>query len=214
MNRCKESWSDVSGIESGLKDILNAQLLLTKEAARLGGGVARAMMDGLGGAKLCSLRPKRSCCHIPEPCWMPKSLGEVRCKLRAGDSGEICLSITNLDYRSHQYSVQAAGKDAGLVDISQAQFQLGPKERVCVAVTMKVPLVAEQDDQPCCCDQMDVLIWVNGCRNHYLRWVVQTTDRAKCCRHQVCVNDSVDYELHWYDHFFIKRQCIAPATIR
>jgi hypothetical protein len=209
MNRCKEPSSDYSAIENGIKDVLKAQMLLAREAVKFGGGMARWMADGLS---LPALSPGGSCCEIPEPCWMPSALGEVQCQLRPGDRGEICLSVTNGDYTGHPYSVVATGKDAHLVNVKNPQFQLGPKERACVVVTLDVPKDGVPKDQPCCCEDIDVVIWVRGCRNFYLRWVVQVRDKGKCYCHEIKVIDQPDYVLHWYDHFYINRRCMAPAA--
>ena len=68
------------GIENGLKSLLNAQLLLGKELIKLAGG-ASGMLDALRGIKL----PKgHSCCEVPEPCWMPLSLGEIQHRVADG----------------------------------------------------------------------------------------------------------------------------------
>jgi hypothetical protein len=96
VKKCDETArTDYSGIEDSLKDVINAQILLGKEVLKLLGGAA----DGLRGISLPSLPKMKSCCDVPEPCWMPVALGEVECKLRPGDSGQVCLAITNHDSR-------------------------------------------------------------------------------------------------------------------
>src|SRR5215469_14029344 len=53
-------------------------------------------IDRLSDLRLPSWRPG-SCCDIPEPCWMPRSLGQFRCRLCAGSTGSLQLAITNED---------------------------------------------------------------------------------------------------------------------
>lgn len=216
MKRCNEPKqtcdTDFSGIENSLKDLIHAQLLIGKEVAKLAGGVARVAVDGLRNVNLPGMPKMKSCCDIPEPCWMPVSSGEVHCTLRPGDQGEICFVIANLDFRAHQYTVQAVGKDAGLIGMNRTQFQLGPKERICVTATLTVPKEDRQKDQNCCCENIEAIIWVRGCRDHYVRWTVDVADKGKCCCHEIQVNDSADYVLHWYDHFYVSRPCFGPMT--
>jgi hypothetical protein len=208
MTRCKDQDVDLSGIEDSLKGVIHAQLLIGKELLKLVSGVVGVAAGGAKGLGLPSL-PR--CCDIPDPCWMPQSLGEVKCTLAPGGTGEICLVITNEDFVAHPYAVVAAGADAGLVTATPANLKLGPKERGCVVVKLKMPNERPKRDD-CCCDEVEVVIWVRGCRNHYLRWVVEWSDCSQPCCDTIYVNDTPDYVLHWYDHFYLPRQCFGPAT--
>jgi hypothetical protein len=207
MNRCKDQNTDLSGIEDSLKGVIHAQILLGKEFLNLASG-AFGLVSNLPLPKL------RGCCDIPEPCWMPQSAGEVRCTLAPGDTGEICLVITNEDFAAHPYTVAVGGKDAGLVTVTPANLKLGPKERGCATVKLAMPKERPQRDGCCCCEDIEVVVWVRGCRNHYLRWIVAWGDCAGRCCETVRVDDTPDYVLHWYDHFFIPRQCFGPLTQR
>ena len=131
-----------------------------------------------------------------------------------GDTGEVCLEIVNEDFRPHQYEVKAAGPDAQHAQIQQndRSFTLGPKERRTVSVRVVVPQPDGRDpdrQRSCCeCDDLDLLIWVRGCAEHYLRWkICRDTKKSKPCCHCVAVVDAPDYELHWYDHFHVLRPC-------
>ena len=191
------------GIENGLKSLLNAQLLLGKELLKLAGSATGAL-DTLRGIKL----PKgHSCCEVPEPCWMPRSLGEIECTLRPGDQGTLCLVLTNGDFRPHPYQFAATGKSAAAVSFSTPSVTLGPKERIAVTATFTVPKDSRVED--CRCVDHEALIWVRGCRNHYLRWTVDEAACAKPCCHEIEVNDDPDYVLHWYDHFYMPRPCFG-----
>lgn len=208
-SKCKPEM-DTSGIDSALGELIAAQLGLGRELLKavVTGGAVLA-----DGAKGLSLPKGSSCCDIPEPCWMPRSLGEITCTLASGQEGEVCLDIVNNDFRPHNYEIKPAGPDAGTVQVDQKDraFILGPKERRTVSVRVTVPKVDHDQDrrESCCeCDDLDLLIWVRGCAEHYLRWVICRDEKAKkpCC-HCVAVNDTPDYELHWYDHFHVMRPC-------
>jgi hypothetical protein len=210
MSKCKPGM-DMSGFDSALGNLVSAQIGLGKELLKALTAGSGMLMDS---AKNMSLPKGSSCCDIPEPCWMPKSLGEVCCTLKRGDAGEVCLTITNEDFRAHPYTIEAAGEDGKLAVISKNDFKLGSKERTTVSIKVKVP---EKDDnhdnddgreKSCCeCDDLDILIRVRGCNNFYLRWTICIAEKSKECCHSVCVNDMPDYELHWYDHFHIFRPC-------
>ena len=64
------------------------------------------------------------------------------------------------------------GKDAGLVTVTPANLKLESKERGCAIVKLAMPKERPQRDDCCCCEDIEVVIWVRGCRNHYLRWIV------------------------------------------
>ena len=205
MKDCKpcDDGPDFQGIENGLKSLLHAQLLLGKELLKLAGGATGA----LGALKGIRMPKMHNCCEVPEPCWMPISLGEICCTLRPGDSGTVCLVVTNGDFRSHDYQFVATGKSASAVSFSSASATLGPKERIAVTATFTVPKDNRTED--CRCIDHEALIWVRGCRNHYLRWTVNEAASAKPCCREVAVNDDPDYVLHWYDHFYMPRPCFG-----
>lgn len=216
MTRCRPDM-DMSGVDSALGDLVAAQLGLGKELLKVLATGSGLLMDGAKGLRL----PRGSgCCDIPEPCWMPKSLGEVRCTLGPGDEGEVCLTVLNDDFRPRDYSIVPVGKDANAVDIAgtDRKFGLGPKERRTVSVRVRVPEPSDRDDdrrESCCsCDDVDLLIWVIGCSNHYLRWVIcRDSKKSRECCHSVNVVDAPDYELHWYDHFHVMRPCMDPLQM-
>lgn len=207
MKDCKSD-SGTQGIEDGVKSLLHAQLLLTKELARLLGNAGGAALDSIGGMRL----PKGGCsCDIPPPCWMPLPLGEKRCRLAPGDKGTVCLVVTNGDFRPHTYQFAATGKSAANVSFSTAAASLGPQERVAVTATFTVPRDHKPTDD-CRCLDHDLLLWVRGCRNHYLRWTLDEVAQGQPCCHEVTVNDEPDYVQHWYDHFYVARPCFGELV--
>lgn len=212
MKDCKVDGNN--GIEDGIKSLLHAQLLLGKEVLRLLGEAGGAALDMAGGMKW----PKGGCsCEIPEPCWMPLPLGEIRCQLAPGDKGTVCLVLSNGDFRPHSYQFAATGKSAAHVSFSTAAANLGPKERIAVTATFTVPKDGQRSED-CRCIDHETLLWVRGCRNHYLRWSIDEVACSRPCCHEVPVADDPDYVLHWYDHFYAPRPCLgiaqpAPGTV-
>jgi hypothetical protein len=188
--------SDFSGIEKSFKDLIGAQLTLGKELLRLIGEGSQGALGALSGMNLPKLG---ACCgDVPEPCWMPLALGEVACRLAPGTTGIVRLIVTNQDYKPHDTVVQAAGKDAAQVAFAPGQAVLGPKERLIFTATFTAP------QQP---GTYEVLLWVRGCRDHYLRWTVTVGDKADACCFEVTVDDTPDYIVHWYDHFYCEKPC-------
>jgi hypothetical protein len=55
--------------------------------------------------------------------------------------------------------------------------------------------------------EYEVLLWVRGCQNHYLRWTLKVANRGASCCHEVEVEDCPDLIHHWYDHFYCERPC-------
>jgi hypothetical protein len=208
MKDCKpcDDGNGYDGIENGLKSLLNAQLLLGKEVLKLAGSATGAL-GALRGMKMPRMH---GCCDMPEPCWMPLSLGEVKCTLKPGDSGTLCLVVTNGDFRPHDVQFAATGKSASAVSFSTTSATLGPKERIAVTATFTVP--KEQRTEDCRCIDHEALVWVRGCRNHYLRWTIDESACAKPCCEEIMVNDDPDYVLHWYDHFYLARPCFGPLA--
>ncbi|HUN43488.1 MAG TPA: hypothetical protein VMU81_24600 [Acetobacteraceae bacterium] len=143
----------------------------------------------------------RSCCDIPPPCWMPRSAGEATCRLAAGDKGELRLLITNGDHVSHTYQLQAEGSGAADVTFSASAFTLAAKQRQLVTATFTMPAGSPPGNE------YDLVIWVRGCRDHYLRWTLHLAAKSYRCCYEACIDDAPDYIVHWYDHFYCQRPC-------
>jgi hypothetical protein len=207
MSRCKESM-DLGGVDDALGKLLAAQLALGKEALKLLGTGYRNAYKTVS----CMELPKgSSCCDKPEPCWMPKQAAEICCELAVGDKGEICILISNDDFRKHTYDISAAGEHGGLVSLSATHFELGPKERRMVSASFTLPRRDENPNKNSCCQLNDyeVVLWVKGCQQHYISWYINAAEKTKDCCHEVCVSDSGYYDLNWYDHFHVLRPCIS-----
>lgn len=138
-------------------------------------------------------------CHVPEPCWMPRKLGECRSHVRACDRACVRIVVTNCDRVKRTVRVRVEG-DAGAAP-TPATLELGPMERGTVEVCRKVPEGTEAGTT------FENLVWVEGCRDHVLRWTVGVETAGLDSCHEVRVDDCPDYRHHWYDHFYCVRGC-------
>jgi hypothetical protein len=199
MKHCSDGSSDFTGIEQAVKGLVAAQVSLGKELFKIASSVAGDALSAVGGLKL----PKgSSCCDIPEPCWMPISHGPAKCALREGGSGEIWLSIVNEDFQPHSYAIAVKGADAGLVKVSTNTLTLGPKESGEVQAIFAMPASASKA-------HYEVVLWVVGCRAHYVRWEIDRNGKNDRCCQDVSISDQPDYVVHWYDHFYCARPCMG-----
>jgi hypothetical protein len=194
--------TDFGPVKELVKDLVKAQLSLGRELARLAGDSAEVVLGGLGPLRMPKMK---SCCDVPDPCWMPRAIGEVKLQLLADGTGEIHFTVTNGDYRSRTFTAKAAGQDAGLVQLSPATATLGPKERGTFTAKITAPAAA---------GTYDALIWILGCRDHYLRVSVTVGSTQKTACYKVTVDDDPDYVVHWYDHFYCKKPCLGSSATR
>lgn len=183
------SGNSVQGLADAISNLLDAQ-------AQLGNEVLATMTSA----------EQQNCCDIPEPCWMPQSAGEVVSHVCPGSTATLKIEITNCDRTGRVITVSAAGSAAGSVSIQPTSLALGPKERGTVTATLKVPPDATDGQE------FDALIWVRGCKEHYLRWTVSVGSQGGACCHEVGIDDCPDYIHHWYDHFYCPRPCPNPRT--
>jgi len=199
MKACRQdNNNDFSELKKPFKDLIAAQVSLGKALANVLTAGADTAFDTLRRMDL-NLPKSKSCCDVPEPCWMAKSLGEAKCQLAPDASGEIRFIVANEDYKARDFIVQASGPHASLVSITDLSFVLGPKERKTVTARFVMPSEGPQD--------YDLLLWVKGCSDHYLRWVITRTQETQACCYEVDVNDQPDYVVHWYDHFYCMKPC-------
>jgi hypothetical protein len=191
----------VGSMSETMREQMDLTGRIVDDVAEISGQFVRTFLSELAGPKT------PTCCDIPEPCWMPADLGEIHCELCPGGRGTLTIRVTNTDFRQRKFEVVSAGPDAGRVRIAPASFNLGPKERRTVQATFDAKL-----DEGVDCAELEALIWVFGCRNHYLRWTIEVGKRESACCHAIEVRDQPDYEHHWYDHFYCFRQCYGPHT--
>jgi hypothetical protein len=53
----------------------------------------------------------------------------------------------------------------------------------------------------------DLVLFVRGCRNYYLRWIITVADCGVDTCNEIEVDDCPDMIHHWYDHFYCPRHC-------
>ncbi len=146
------------------------------------------------------------CCQIPPPCWMPELAGEVTSFVCAGGTATVQLDVRNCGATPRTITLDASpAKEAGSVTFSPTQLSLGPMERGFASASVVLPADAPGG-------RADVLLWVRGCKVHYVRWTIKLTSRGGTCCHEVDIEDCPDYLHHWYDHFYCERPCPTDRT--
>lgn len=143
---------------------------------------------------------RRSSCDIPPPCWLPRSLGEVRSVTCAGGTARLRIRVTNCQPRVGQVQLSVSPADS-LVEIDPESALLEPMERGWFNIKLSAPADA------CKGSRYEVLLWVHGCNAHYLRWILEVSDAGRSSCHEVEIEDCPDYVHHWYDHFYCARPC-------
>jgi hypothetical protein len=148
------------------------------------------------------------CCQIPPPCWMPELAGEVISFVCVGGTATVQLDVRNCGATPRIITLDASPASvAASVKFSPTQLSLGPMERGFASASVVLPA-----DPPG--GRMDILLWVRGCKVHYVRWTIKVASRAGTCCHEVDIEDCPDYIHHWYDHFYCERPCLADRGHR
>lgn len=142
-------------------------------------------------------------CKIPPPCWMPQSAGCVVSHACPGSSAVLCIRITNCGPTDRTINFDDAGKNAAT--FKPSVLTLGPMETGVVTATLASSSVACEDGD----GEQTVLVWIRGCKDHYVRWTVKTVKRGAECCHEICVEDCPEFVHHWYDHFYCARPCTS-----
>jgi hypothetical protein len=107
MKHCDDGFSiDFDGVSNAFKSLVAAQVSLGKEVFKVVSGAADDALSAVGKIKMPS---HGSCCEIPEPCWMPVSDGTITCKVRAGATAQLWLTITNENFVGQAYTITVAG---------------------------------------------------------------------------------------------------------
>lgn len=211
-----QSLSDLGQVMNGLIGIQRSFAeevfkLVGSSGDMLTGSLRNALgsLDSLTSSSCCGTpgisipQLTRSCCDIPEPCWMPRCLGEFNCLVCPGSSATIRVRITNEDIRPRTMVALASGSAAKDVTFTPQSLHLGPKEQGSITAALNMPANAKDGESA------EAIIWVRGCRDYYIRWTVTAGSRSGCCAHEVNVCDGPDNILHWYDHFYCPRPCLG-----
>jgi hypothetical protein len=143
-------------------------------------------------------------CDIPSPCWEPQSLGEVTSFVAPGGQATMRFRITNSSFSSRIINFLAS--PAASVTFSENPVTLAPLQRHVVSAFLQVPANAKQGTE------QEVVIFVRGCRNYYVRWTVKVMDCGATMCNEVELDDGPDLIHHWYDHFYCRRECQDQRT--
>ena len=138
-------------------------------------------------------------CDIPPPCWAPRPMGNVDSAVCPGATATVRIRVTNCGATTRTMTIQAVGSG---VTITPASLPLGPMERGQVIASVTLPASADLGST------REVLVWVRGCHDHFLRWTIYASPRGECGCEEVHVSDCPDYVHHWYDHFYCDHPCV------
>jgi len=181
---------------------------LIEQGTRLGIDVLESIADlsprvleGLSNLT-AGASPFSSCCEIPSPCWMPKTLCDARSTGRPGDTVSLRFVITNCSMASRVVEVFTSTQDAGL-SLTANPLSLGSMQRGASQVSYVIPAGSPAGNKT------ELLMWVRGCKLHFLRWVVTTAPGCSSNSCEVEVKDCPDFVHHWYDHFYCPRPCLG-----
>jgi hypothetical protein len=182
-------------------DLLDSYSRLLQSSARSAPGqITRNLQNMMGAVQnIGTARIGASCCHIPPPCWLPKPIGDVVSHVCPGATATLRICVTNCGFTQQTVTVEAPANSG--VTVTPASFTLGPLQRACVTLTLAKPTDTQSGQET------EYLIWVRGCKIHYLRWTVAVSSRGACTCHEVEVDDCPDLIHHWYDHFYCRRPC-------
>jgi hypothetical protein len=146
--------------------------------------------------------PGRDCaCHIPPPCWMPRILREVKSLGIVGDEASLTFTITNESMVSRTIQIFTTTPMTGLSPTSTT-LTLAAMARGEVTVTYTIPTGTTADPGT------EILLWIRGCRLHFLRWVVKLGTVSTDTDQEVHVKDGPENLHHWYDHFYCAHPCL------
>ncbi|HEY6292707.1 MAG TPA: hypothetical protein VI455_14250 [Terriglobia bacterium] len=185
---------------------MSGDLLDSLSASQLSGTLSELLQSGmqqLGRSGSCGCRSSRTgtcSCKIPPPCWAPQPVGEVVSHVCPGGTATLRICVTNCGAAGREVVIKAEHNEG--ITVTPSSLHLGPLERKCV--TVSVALAGEAASG----HEREVIVWVLGCQDHYLRWKIKTAKRGTDCCHEVDVEDCPDLIHHWYDHFYCERPCM------
>lgn len=137
-------------------------------------------------------------CEIPEPCWYPQESGDVCSRACPRSTATLRLRVLNAGATVRKIRFES---ESG-VTLKPATLTLEPMQRGTVTATFTVDADADKGDG------LRLLVWVRGCRTHYVCWriVVAEHDSKPV---ELDVEDRPDYLHHWYDHFYCAHPCLG-----
>lgn len=194
--------ADAASIDALTKGgLVSAQALFTAL-----GDLAKVAIDSNPVLQLLRQTQQRSSCDIPPPCWLPRSLGEVRSVACPGGTASLRIRVTNCQPAPSK--VEVAARPGADTELEPPSATLEAMERKWFGARLSVPQDAGEGQK------IEILLWILGCNAHYLRWTVEVAGKVHGSCHEVEVEDCPDHVHHWYDHFYCHRPCFNPAKRR
>jgi hypothetical protein len=139
-------------------------------------------------------------CAIPPPCWEPRPLGQVTSYVAPGCKAVVRFRVTNCSFAARKIRFKNNKAASGIV-FSPAELTLGPMESGTVSASIAVSSDIKQGEQ------QEHLIWIYGCNDYFLRWVIKVVPCGVEMCNEVEIEDCPDNIHHWYDHFYCHRPC-------
>ena len=122
-------------------------------------------------------------------------LGDRCSPVCPGGTATLRFRVTNCGATTRDFTIE------GAPTVNPATLTLGPEERGYSVVSVTVPPDVH------CGWEKEYLVWVRGCKDHFLRWTVVVSREEFCECQEVCVEDCPNLIHHWYDHFYCARPC-------
>jgi hypothetical protein len=202
--------SGSSASSTAISDLIDSFATLLNDSAQLSIDFLQALSEGASGvSSLGSIlpsigasksKPTHACsCHIPPACWIPVDAGHCKTSACPGATATLRIRVVNSGDKSRNITLEAAASSSGLT-INPTSLNLGPLDEGTSQITFSVPPDAEDGRE------YKFLIWIRGCKTHYVRWTVVVGDGDCRCR-TLTIDDCPDYVHHWYDHFYCDHPC-------
>jgi hypothetical protein len=190
-------------LAAAFSDLFERSMSTGMDFLRSLSGTGMSMTQGVaakGNSLMPWLQMPGRCCDVPPPCWMPVELGDLTTHVCAGGSATLRVQVTNRGLSRRTIQIEAQG-DLASVTANPDTLTLDSMRRGTSAVSIAVPADASAGQE------FEELIWVHGCRKHFLRWTLKVARRGADCCHEIEVSDCPDLVHHWYDHFYCDRPC-------
>lgn len=178
---------------------MNTGMDFLRSLSSAGMSIAQGMA-ATGISRTSRFQMRGRCCDVPAPCWMPVELGDLTTHVCAGGTATLRVQVTNCGLSTRTIRIEAKG-DVASVNVNPDKLSVDPMRHQASVVSIAVPADASFGQE------FEELIWVHGCREHFLRWTVKVARRGADCCHEVEVSDCPDLIHHWYDHFYCDRPC-------
>lgn len=177
-----------------ITDAMNDWARVLRESAQLGADLLRSIMPAppRPSTHPCS-------CEIPPACWLPVKAGDVESSACSGATATIRIRVTNCGATSRDVTLEVAGSPKE-VTISPATLHLEPMQHASSTISLPIADTADEGQR------FEHLVWVRGCKSHFLRWTVRVGEGGGHCP-TASVEDCPDTVHHWYDHFYCHHPC-------